>query len=124
MPLSFLPSALLAGQSHMAMRLVLPPPLRGRVGVGGREIVARTCVTRRPPPPTPPRKGEGRRTVAPPCAIALLLWGGSHWSWQRSVAATQPAPPLLLRRGGGSRPIEPARRGPPLQNLSRPLRAD
>src|SRR5262244_89307 len=30
-----------------------PSPLWGRVGVGGREVVARRCSTRRPPPPTP-----------------------------------------------------------------------
>ncbi len=39
----------------------LPPPLWGRVGVGGREVLARMCHIARPPPPTPPRKGEGSR---------------------------------------------------------------
>src|SRR5713101_9151464 len=47
----------------MARRFLLPPPLWGRVGVGGRGIVARNCPAARPPPPTPPQKGEGRRTV-------------------------------------------------------------
>src|SRR5215471_7261598 len=37
--------------------LLLPPPLWGRVAVGGREVAAREC--NRPPPPTPPHKGEG-----------------------------------------------------------------
>src|SRR5215471_3577851 len=36
-------------------------PLWGRVGVGGREVLARRCPNARPPPPTPPHKGEGRR---------------------------------------------------------------
>src|ERR1700738_5208918 len=33
----------------------LPPPLWGRVGVGGREIVAMWCRLSRPPPPTRPQ---------------------------------------------------------------------
>src|SRR5216683_3054179 len=40
--------------------LLLPPPLWGRVGVGGGEVWHIGCPTRRPPPPTPPHKGEGR----------------------------------------------------------------
>src|SRR5215831_14842452 len=32
----------------------------GRVGVGGREVVAKSCRLSRPPPPTPPHKGEER----------------------------------------------------------------
>ena len=38
-----------------------PSPMRGRVGVGGREVTAQQCPFRRPPPPTPPHMGEGRR---------------------------------------------------------------
>src|SRR5207253_11339941 len=36
-------------------RGLLPPPLRGRVGEGGRAM----SIPSGPPPPTPPRKGEG-----------------------------------------------------------------
>ena len=39
-------------------RLLLPPPLRGRVGEGGPQ---RRSSLGAPPPPTPPRKGEGSR---------------------------------------------------------------
>jgi hypothetical protein len=41
-------------------RRVLPPPLWGRVGVGGSPKRVCPCG---PPPPTPPRKGEGTRAV-------------------------------------------------------------
>src|SRR5262245_11460417 len=49
---------------------LLPPPLWGRDGVGGRGVVAMMCPTPRPPPPTPPHKGEGGRREAGPSAIA------------------------------------------------------
>src|SRR5215472_6118791 len=49
------------GQSHVAWRFLLPPPLWGRVGVGGREVATRQCPIRRPPPPAPPHKGEGSK---------------------------------------------------------------
>ena len=39
---------------------LLPPPLRGRVGVGGSPKRVCPCG---PPPPTPPRKGEGSRAA-------------------------------------------------------------
>src|SRR5262249_40908370 len=35
----------------------LPPPLWGRVGVGGRAVGRSRCHLARPPPPTPPNKG-------------------------------------------------------------------
>src|SRR6202011_5708618 len=41
-------------------RFLLPPPLWGRVGVGGRGIRHGREPTGRPPPPTPPHRGEGR----------------------------------------------------------------
>jgi hypothetical protein len=40
---------------------LLPPPLRGRVGVGGNSEL----LSVRPPPPTPSRKGEGRFAAVP-----------------------------------------------------------
>src|SRR5215831_16686604 len=42
-----------------------PSPLWGRVGVGGREVVARRCSTRRPPPPTPPQPNLAIARVRP-----------------------------------------------------------
>src|SRR5215831_14843772 len=48
----------------VAARLLLPPPLWGRVGVGGREVVAMLCHFSRPPPPSPQRGGE--ELAAPP----------------------------------------------------------
>ena len=47
-----------------AARLLLPPPSRGRVGVGGREVSARTCHISRPPPPSPQGGGE-RKAMLP-----------------------------------------------------------
>ncbi len=41
---------------------VLPPPLWGRVGEGGRAALQCQCLTAPPPPPTPPHKGEGRNS--------------------------------------------------------------
>ena len=41
--------------------LLLSPPLWGRVGVGGRELLAPRSLISRPPPPTRPHKGEGSR---------------------------------------------------------------
>src|SRR5215813_6859538 len=37
----------------------LPPPLRGRDGVGGRAVVALSCLIARPPSLSLPRKGGG-----------------------------------------------------------------
>src|SRR5215831_16106158 len=41
-------------------RPAAPPPLSGRVGVGGSEVVAMLCRLFTTPTPTPPHKGEGR----------------------------------------------------------------
>src|SRR5262249_16357396 len=57
----------------------LPPPLWGRVGVGGREVVAQSFRHSRSPPPTPPRKGEGRSSRPGHGIIHRLQssWGAS-----------------------------------------------
>src|SRR5215831_11918971 len=49
--------------------MLLPTPLWGRVGVGGREMWHSIAITSRPPPPTPPHKGEGSRKNATAGAI-------------------------------------------------------
>src|SRR6266566_7431890 len=53
---------------------LLPPPLWGRVGVGGRAVVARLCLIPRPPPPTPPHKGEGSRARRRRMTVAALFF--------------------------------------------------
>src|SRR5262249_50044076 len=59
-PLQCAPHALIAASAVASSPpSLLPPPLWGRVGVGGRGIAARQCPSPRPPPPTPPHKGEG-----------------------------------------------------------------
>src|SRR5262245_6257745 len=62
-------SADVAGWGTLARRRQreLPPPLWGRVGVGGRAVWHPRSHTARPPPPPPPHKGEGRRK--PGCPV-------------------------------------------------------
>src|SRR5258708_29068158 len=43
------------GPAQTAVQALLPPPLWGRVGVGGRGVVAPLRRLFRPPPPTPPQ---------------------------------------------------------------------
>src|SRR5689334_22790670 len=43
----------------------LPPPLRGRVGVGGRDVERRSANSARPPPPTPPQPNLAIARVRP-----------------------------------------------------------
>jgi len=56
------------GANHIRCGNLLPPPLRGRVGVGGGFEPVRL----RPPPPTPPRKGEGRANAVLASGFELL----------------------------------------------------
>jgi 5-oxoprolinase (ATP-hydrolysing) len=48
-------SLILRRYASVRRSFLLPPPLWGRDGVGGREVMARSCPTPRPPPPTPPQ---------------------------------------------------------------------
>src|SRR5215468_9422697 len=85
--------------------LRLPPPLWGRVGVGGRGIVAKPCRLSRPPPPTPPHKGEGRKLRLCQCVCSQPREGKEN-----SVPLIPPiALPcvVLVRRGRTDR--DPAR---------------
>src|SRR5712671_7136287 len=50
---------------HPPQRFLLPPPLWGRVGVGGRGLVAQKCPVPRPPPPTPPQPNLAIARVRP-----------------------------------------------------------
>src|SRR5260370_37117642 len=54
-----------AGRCGGVRDFLLPPPLWGRVGVGGREISVRPRPIRRPPPPTPPQPNLAIATVPP-----------------------------------------------------------
>jgi pimeloyl-ACP methyl ester carboxylesterase len=70
---------------------LLPPPLWGRVGVGGRGKRHGLASTSRPPPPTPPHKGEGRRSAAVAATrFACLLWlvFATLPAWAGSLAGT------------------------------------
>src|SRR5690349_6735738 len=97
-------------------RGALPPPLRGRVGEGGPEVMRkrrRNRETLRPPPLTPPRRGEGnaasegqaagdrnapregnapRDGNAPGSRHAIRL-SSPHWIRPRSSPAYSPARP-------------------------------
>src|SRR5262245_11532094 len=62
-------------------RGALPPPLRGRVGEGGRALGIATDQQHRPPPLAPPHKGEGNRqsvwtdpTPPPPVPLPSRAW--------------------------------------------------
>src|ERR1700694_1839089 len=74
--------------------LLLPPPLRGRVGEGGR---SRRLVSLHTPPPTP-----GSTAVPPPRGGG---WGGGGGRSRRLVSLHPPLPTLLrsvdLPHGGG-----------------------
>src|SRR6266853_4636200 len=54
------------GPAQTAVQALLPPPLWGRVGVGGRGVVAPLRRLFRPPPPTPPQPNLAIARVRPP----------------------------------------------------------
>src|SRR5262249_17951712 len=79
-------------RSRLTARLgrgLLPSPLWGGVGGGGREMWHSIAITSRPPTPTLPHKGGGRRdSTAPP----------SPRAWDASAPPSHPAPPIPSSR--------------------------
>src|SRR5216683_5757264 len=68
MPMWQPPAFIATGIGRLTWRepaALLPPPLWGRVGVGGREVWHIRCPTRRPPPPTPPQPNLAIARVRP-----------------------------------------------------------
>src|SRR5439155_5482423 len=79
----------------MSRRFLLPPPLWGRVGVGGRSSGLRMSTLAPPPPPTPSHKGEGGRArLALACASAAAMVAGlCAAAWAQPTTPPPPAPP-------------------------------
>src|SRR5262249_41465063 len=70
-----MPQRLMAGRLPSAERHLLPSPLWGGVGGGGRERWHGIAVTSRSPSPTPPHKGGRRRVRA--TRISTCSYGNS-----------------------------------------------
>jgi Family of unknown function (DUF5681) len=82
---------------------LLPPPLWGRVGVGGQAVRRRGVLISRPPPPTPPHKGEGRSESCPGWH-QISLFGRKIALFAAEQGIDRNA--LMLRRDRASAPLK------------------
>src|SRR5258707_3570835 len=88
--------ALSVATQAVARQRCLPPPLWGRVGVGGREANVWRCYTLRPPPPPPPPHGGGGRKKTPPPTPPRALFAPPNP--RQPAAGTPPAGPPRFSR--------------------------